>query len=594
MFSRKKKNTKSVDPRQQQKQAIANHQPIQYREESPSHKKVVISDGFVQNTQNQGQEQVRLQQVILKQQYNQKEFDKLHQQNQDLRKSVEINKQIMQQLMRTVEPEDCRLKIEELIRVNVWESDGRLKQLMKERDELQAELLIKEQIMQATKMQELQQAEMYDEQLEELKDKLERKEYVCQYKEEVWSTFERELKKVIKKDSVLYQKIQGTTQILVENLNETKISNVVKENHRMLEDQKKIAVVIDGILHDCQKIIDEEENIFKKFTDSDVNHYQLRMSNLLGNNNGQKNPQSIVLADKILKLQDLVDSITNRISILDDENSFLRSEYQRLTKQNLYFNKQVLFLQEKLKLYQESTQYITKNQPTPTPNQQYKSTKYGTGSQSSSSQQNQFSNIVYTNEDAPVGRNSLIPQQLITKPDAIKNHAGISSFTINVHPTHQSEQTPPQYDPNTQNFSDDKENRPINEKIGLKLSQIEINLNKFLNQSPEFMLKKKNMKNIRNLNKSQMSSQKPKIRVNNKPMTLEELEKGAQSDAQYEEYDDENKENNYLAVRSINKNILQDSQNEEDEMQISAIKQDRNDSPFFEISQSSSMNSQLF
>ena len=45
---------------------------------------------------------------------------------------------------------------------------------------------------------------MHQEQLEELRDKLERKEYVCQYKEEVWATFERELKKVIKKDSVLY------------------------------------------------------------------------------------------------------------------------------------------------------------------------------------------------------------------------------------------------------------------------------------------------------------------------------------------------------------------------------------------------------
>jgi len=77
---------------------------------------------------------------------------------------------------------------------------------------------------------------MYEEQLEELKDKLDRKEYICQYKEEVWSTFERELKKVIKKDSMLYQKIQSTTQILVENLNEQKISNVVKDNHRLVED----------------------------------------------------------------------------------------------------------------------------------------------------------------------------------------------------------------------------------------------------------------------------------------------------------------------------------------------------------------------
>lgn len=99
-----------------------------------------------------------------------------------------------------------------------------------------AELLIKEQILQDQKMIELSQAEMFEDTIAELKDKIERKEYICQYKEEVWSTFERELKKVIKKDSILYQKIQSTTQILVENLNETKISNVVKENHKLIED----------------------------------------------------------------------------------------------------------------------------------------------------------------------------------------------------------------------------------------------------------------------------------------------------------------------------------------------------------------------
>lgn len=95
------------------------------------------------------------------------------------------------------------------------------------------------------RVQELEQAQFYEEQIEELKDKLDRKEYVCQYKEEVWSTFERELKKVIKKDSMLYQKIQSTTQILVENLNETKISNVVKENHKLIEDQKKFIAIVD-------------------------------------------------------------------------------------------------------------------------------------------------------------------------------------------------------------------------------------------------------------------------------------------------------------------------------------------------------------
>ncbi len=57
------------------------------------------------------------------------------------------------------------------------------------------------------RMQHLEQAEMFEEQISEMKDKLDRKEYTIQYKEEVWSTFERELKKVIKKDSILYQKI---------------------------------------------------------------------------------------------------------------------------------------------------------------------------------------------------------------------------------------------------------------------------------------------------------------------------------------------------------------------------------------------------
>jgi 5-methylthioribose kinase len=48
---------------------------------------------------------------------------------------------------------------------------------------------------------------MLEEQIDDLKDKLDRKEYMIQYKEEIWSTFESELKKVIKKDSELYEKI---------------------------------------------------------------------------------------------------------------------------------------------------------------------------------------------------------------------------------------------------------------------------------------------------------------------------------------------------------------------------------------------------
>lgn len=43
----------------------------------------------------------------------------------------------------------------------------------------------------------------------------------------------------------------------------------------------------------------------------------------------------MVLAHRLEELQLLVDSIKNRVSLLDDENCFLRSEYHRLTKDNL-------------------------------------------------------------------------------------------------------------------------------------------------------------------------------------------------------------------------------------------------------------------
>ena len=48
---------------------------------------------------------------------------------------------------------------------------------------------------------------MYEEQIAELKDSLDRKEYLVQYKENIWAAFEKELKKAVKKDSDLYREI---------------------------------------------------------------------------------------------------------------------------------------------------------------------------------------------------------------------------------------------------------------------------------------------------------------------------------------------------------------------------------------------------
>ena len=64
----------------------------------------------------------------------------------------------------------------------------------------------------------------------ELKDKLDRTEFIIQYKEEIWTALEREIRKVVDKDSDLLKKCQQKTRILTDCLAQTKVSTVVKQN----------------------------------------------------------------------------------------------------------------------------------------------------------------------------------------------------------------------------------------------------------------------------------------------------------------------------------------------------------------------------
>lgn len=52
----------------------------------------------------------------------------------------------------------------------------------------------------------------------ELKDKLDRTEFIIQYKEEIWTCLEREIRKVVHKDSDLLKKCQQKTRILTDCL----------------------------------------------------------------------------------------------------------------------------------------------------------------------------------------------------------------------------------------------------------------------------------------------------------------------------------------------------------------------------------------
>lgn len=72
--------------------------------------------------------------------------------------------------------------------------------------------------------------------IDDLKAKLDKTEYIIQYKEKIWTYLEREIRKVVSEDSDLMQKVQAQTKILTECLATTKVSNVVKQNDNLLDD----------------------------------------------------------------------------------------------------------------------------------------------------------------------------------------------------------------------------------------------------------------------------------------------------------------------------------------------------------------------
>lgn len=63
--------------------------------------------------------------------------------------------------------------------------------MQEERDSLQARILILEQIVENTKDKEDDYAEIYKDEIEELKENLERKEYILQLNEQRVSDFEK-------------------------------------------------------------------------------------------------------------------------------------------------------------------------------------------------------------------------------------------------------------------------------------------------------------------------------------------------------------------------------------------------------------------
>ena len=109
--------------------------------------------------------------------------------------------------------------------------ENKLKKTQEDRDSLQARMLILEQIVENTKDKEDDVAEMFKDDIEELKENLERKEYLLQVNEQRYSEFEKILMELAENDNSVKKRLADLNVIPKDR----KISNVILENNKLKE-----------------------------------------------------------------------------------------------------------------------------------------------------------------------------------------------------------------------------------------------------------------------------------------------------------------------------------------------------------------------
>lgn len=104
--------------------------------------------------------------------------------------------------------------------------EAKVKRITEERDQLEAKTLIMQQIIDNTKDKEEDVAEIYRDEIEELKENLERKEYLLQVNEQRYSEYERILIQTSEYDENVRRRLEDMNVVPKDR----KISNVVLEN----------------------------------------------------------------------------------------------------------------------------------------------------------------------------------------------------------------------------------------------------------------------------------------------------------------------------------------------------------------------------
>ena len=125
-----------------------------------------------------------------------------------------------------------------------------LKKMTEERDQLHARLFIMQQIIDNTKDKEDDVAEIYKDEIEELKENLERKEYLLQVNEQRYSEFEKILMQVAEYDDTVRRRLEEMNVVPKDR----KISNVVLENANLKQ-------TIDELKYENEKLRDQMEQV---------------------------------------------------------------------------------------------------------------------------------------------------------------------------------------------------------------------------------------------------------------------------------------------------------------------------------------------
>ena len=190
--------------------------------------------------------------------------------------------------------------------------------------------------MENYKIEQNENIKEWQEEIAAMKDKMDKTEYIIQFKEEIWTYLEREINKVIKKDSELYRKVQAKTRILTDCLAQTKVSNVVKQNASLVEDHAKACSKVKELLTIMQKDLISESN---KYDQNDDFYSRTPIANKLRNSllssidcfDARLNKmENVELSELVKQLSQVIDVMRTKSSLVEEENVYYREECAKL------------------------------------------------------------------------------------------------------------------------------------------------------------------------------------------------------------------------------------------------------------------------